>query len=986
MIRIRLLGAIQCQANNEPVVQQYAPRIQQFLAYLLLYRNKPQPRRQVAALFWPDTNEAQARTNLRNLLKQFRAVLPEADQFLHNDGQSLCWRMSPDIALDLVEFDELLDAAESSPFQHKRAALESAIQIYTGELAAGHYNEWLIPEREYYQQRYQQALEELSSLQEAMQEPYTALATAQRLLHSDPLREATYMRLMRLHALCGDRGAALRTYQHCATILVNELGVEPSAETQALYDRLLKRDEIASLPTADTTIPLVGRVNEWLSLQGSWHTVRQGQPFCTLLRGEAGIGKTRLAEQLLGWVGQQGFPAAIAHCYEAAGDLPLAPVVAWLRNSAFQPAIQNLEVPRRADLGRLMPELFPQPMQVPTLVGSDAWQRRRLFEALAAIVVGSGQATLLVLDDIQWCDADTLDWLQFLIHSQPDAPVLLVLTLRDEDLEPHHPFHQLLTYLQRLGIVGSIALQRLAKDETAVLASRLLGHALNANELEQLAQETEGNPLFVVETLRSQITGAAPAALARMQSVINLRLQRLSESARALVNVAAVIGRAFSSDTLLYASQMPEERFSSTLDELWQRTILRTEDANHYDFSHDKIRSGVLEHLSPPTRRLLHQRVARALIATTAYDLDSVSAQVASHFDQGGSNTEAIQYYQRAAQVAQRLGALAESIVALRRALTLLEQQPVTSEREATERTIQLALFPLLLARYGYSAPEVERTLRRAYTLCQYANQPALLFRVLWGLGRFYLVLPNLDAGVEIGEQMLALAHTHTSHHFLLEAHNSLGALHFHRGAFVAAKDHFDAALAIYAPTTHGDHALIYGQDPGIVSHTRLAWTLWFLEQHDAALAQGEQAALLIEQSTHLFSKTFGLAYLAHLAQFAGDTIRAYAYAAPASQLAQTYGFPLLQGMSDQILGWVQIQQGQLEAGQAALETGLELFRSTGAMLGIPYYAYLHADAARICGDTQRARQLLKEGIEVMERTGEYWSAPLLQHVHHQLP
>ena len=156
-----------------------------------------------------------------------------------------------------------------------------------------------------------------------------AIRSAQRLLRHDPLHEATYRRLIRLHALNGDRAGALRVYHTCTTVLQRELDVEPSAATREAYEQLLGAESRPSPAAPATTAfsPLVGREREWAQMLRAWRAVAAGgAPHVVMLRGEAGIGKTRLAEELLQWAARQGIASASARCYAAEGELAYAPV------------------------------------------------------------------------------------------------------------------------------------------------------------------------------------------------------------------------------------------------------------------------------------------------------------------------------------------------------------------------------------------------------------------------------------------------------------------------------------------------------------------------------------------------------------------------------------------------------------------------------------------------------------------------------------
>ena len=241
------------------------------------------------------------------------------------------------------------------------ASLEQAVAVYGGELLPGCYSDWLLAERDRLAQAYGAALEQLAARYEERRDYRQAIGHAQTLLRHDPLHEPAYARLMRLQALNDDRAAALHTYHTCATVLRRELDVEPGPATRELYERLLNvMPQPAAPAQTEAAIPLVGREAEWTQLQQAWRAAA-GRPRLALISGEAGIGKTRLAEALAEWVGRQGIPALTARCYAAGGDLAYAPVVTWLRGHPLAP----LADPWLRELARLLPEILIERPDLP---------------------------------------------------------------------------------------------------------------------------------------------------------------------------------------------------------------------------------------------------------------------------------------------------------------------------------------------------------------------------------------------------------------------------------------------------------------------------------------------------------------------------------------------------------------------------------------------------------------------------------------------
>jgi DNA-binding SARP family transcriptional activator/Tfp pilus assembly protein PilF len=671
------------------------------LAYLILHRNAPRSRTHLAFLFWPDSTEEQAHTNLRHLVYRLRRTLPNADSYLHANKQSLHWNSDVPWTLDVADFERAIAEADQAEQDGNlismRVALEEAVKLYRGDLLLGVYEEWLLSERERLRQQFLGALERLIVLLERERQYQEAIRTAQQLLRVDPLQEATYRSLMRLYAGSGDRAAALRTYHTCVTVLERELAMEPGASTQEAYHRIMQKN-VPSAPLAASTTTLVGiaalvgRTLEWARLQDALQYTLGGHPRMGMLSGEAGIGKTRLAEELMAWVDRQGVVTASAYCYPAEGALAYAPVAAWLRTDVFKPGLAALADTWLIEVARFVPEVKGERPDLPDpgpLL--ENWQRQRLFEALARAILSVRQPLLLLLEDLQWCDRESLEWLHYLLRFDPRAHVLVIGTMRPEEVETSHPVESLLKTLRSREQVAEILLGPLSAVETATLAEHIAGQDLDQQKTTDFYRETEGNPLFIVETLRMSggkfkarehrsrsDPGGVPTTI---QAVIAARLELLSSLGHELANQAAVIGRAFTFQVLAHASRLDEDSLVEGLDELWQRRIIREQGVDAYDFSHDKLREVTYATLSPARRRLLHRRVAEALERVYANNLDTVSGQMAWHYEQAGIVDHAITSYQRAAEVAQRVYANAEALAAYRRALALLEAVPASESQ-----------------------------------------------------------------------------------------------------------------------------------------------------------------------------------------------------------------------------------------------------------------------------------------------------------------
>jgi DNA-binding SARP family transcriptional activator len=238
-LAVQMLGGFRLLYCGEPVADWHMPRLQSLLAYLILHRGISQSRAHLASTFWPESAEAQARTNLRGLVLAMRRALPEADRCLCGDASSLWWCEHAPCVVDVEEFGRTAQASSM-------VGLRRAVELYRGDLLPGCYDEWVLPERDRLRQLYLDALERLVTELEACGDKQSAIAYARRMMSADPLREETYRLLMRLYAAVGDRAQAVRTYQECTTVFQRELAVDPDPATRAVYSSLL----VASVPPA----------------------------------------------------------------------------------------------------------------------------------------------------------------------------------------------------------------------------------------------------------------------------------------------------------------------------------------------------------------------------------------------------------------------------------------------------------------------------------------------------------------------------------------------------------------------------------------------------------------------------------------------------------------------------------------------------------------------------------------------------------------
>ncbi len=477
---------------------------------------------------------------------------------------------------------------------------------------------------------------------------------------------------------------------------------------------------------------------------------------------------------------------------------------------------------------------------------------------------------VLVLDDLQWCDGDTLEWLHFLLRTGRTPGLLVIGTIRPEEVDHAHPAARLLAALRDAGQSTEIDLGPLDAAETAELAASVAGRALRAGVAREIHAETEGNPLFVVETVRAGLAGGEPAAVPatgqarglppKVQAVIAARLDQLSQPARDLASLAATVGRAFNLDVVRASGDATEEALVAGLEELLDRRLIREQPAAGYDFAHDKIREVAYGTLTAARRRLLHRRVAEGLLVTHPQGRNEVAAQVAWHYALAGQPWEAADHYGLAAEDAQRLGANLEAIALLGRGLELLTALPSGTARDDRELGLQTALGASLVATEGYGSSEVGVVYERCRELCERLGRP-LSPPILRALAIAVLAKVRIDECHGLGQQLLEIAERDDDAILRVEGHYVLAMALQLGGEIAAAGVELEAALSFYDRSRSAAHVGLYSQDPAVVCLIRHGVGLWLLGEAETSDRRRADSLTLARELGHPFSLGYALTW-----------------------------------------------------------------------------------------------------------------------------
>ncbi len=869
-LHVRLLGGFQLWLGGETLGTLRSGRARSLLAFLILHADVAHARQRLAFEFWPDSSEAQARTNLRNLVHTLRQAHPAIDASLHVTPATLQWRPTLPTTIDVEQFlgaaEEALHADPDNPAELIERC-RAAADLYGGELLVGDHDEWLLERREDVRDRYRDVLRSLATAMIDSGQAGDAKAVTRELVRVDRFDELGHRLRIEAHHAVGDRAGAVRAYHECVATLERELGVEPCPATIAAYAAVVESPgrDLAERPRSmtRTRAELVGRDQEWKRLVATWRSVEQGLPVVVVVTGEPGIGKTRLVEEFRAFCIREGATVGDARSYATEGDLAYGVVTSWLRSPDILVALGRLRGEQRGDLARLVPDLGS-----PTIIDGldDGERRRHIFDAAVAAIACVPSPTLLIADDAQWSDRVSLEFIHYLVRQRTDAGLFVVLTARREELDSGHPLSVLLDSLALLGRLAEVRLERLSRETTGALCSQLTDSPLVERDLDVLFAETEGNPLFVVEAVRAagDARSDSTALSPRLRAVIDGRFRRLSEIALTVLGAAAVAARPCSAGLLARLCGLDDRALARGLDELWHRGILCETGTDCYEFSHGKLRDAAYDNLSPVMRRAHHAVIAETLAELAGEDPDRVSSQVAVHFEAANRPDEALAWFRRAARNAHRLAAYDEAVRLLEHALALIPSLP-EDIRHVRELELLSSIPPALGGAEGYASTRMHEVHERAAGVAAHLGvelEPTLRRAMVMSA----LCRDDFDGARAAARRLLSQAEAKGDASLAMESHYLMGIVAFWAAKLEEARGHFEIVVGGFDVATRSRHHLVYGHDPQVVCLSRLANSLWFLGDEEAARRTCDAALALAEEVGHTLSRDTAMIFSCLLA------------------------------------------------------------------------------------------------------------------------
>ena len=769
--------------------------------------------------------------------------------------------------------------------------------------------------------------------------------------------------------------------------------------------RVVRARDGAATPRGRT--PLVGRTAELEQLRAAWVRAQRGIGEFVFLSGEAGIGKSRLVQELRDEVGNEDALRIELRCSAYHQSSALHPIIEHLqrilkfrrdessqsRFAKLQQMLRHYRFPRAetlpllADLlslplpdGTAMPALQPQKQKRDTMEMSVDW----MLEDADRLPV------LLICEDLQWADASTLELVQLLLNRSLTSRLLIVLTFRPEFRPPW----------DLPSPATALALTRLDRDGSVALIAKMTGErALPGEVTAQIVTKTDGVPLFVEELTkmvlesglcrevdgRYELTRALPefAIPATIQDSLTARLDRLAP-VREIAQFAAVLGREFSYELIKAIAPFDGNALDDGLKQLVDAELVSQRGVPphaDYRFRHALVRDTAYQSLLKNKRRQLHETAARALEKQFREIAEAQPEIVARHYTEAGVAAAAVSYWLKAGQRAAHRSAYVEAMSHLTNGLGLLDAWPDADDRLAQELALRSVLGPVLIATKGWSAAETHASYARTRDLSAQLGQTPQLFRALSGIVSANVLEGRLQEARELGHQLLILADQMGDPSLTMEAHNSLGITMLYLGAPTLAREHLERAVAIGDTDRSAakSAAALTAQNPGVAARAHLAVPLWMLGYPDQALRSSRKALVLARELAQPFSVAYALLSNALLHSFRREAQAALEMASELIAVCRDRGFSQLwlgSGMS--VFGWSLLQLGRAADGVAQLRAGIEAIRAAGTELVVPYYSGLLADAYASLGQVDAGLQAVQDGLGVVAKTGErLWEAEL---------
>jgi len=1052
MVQFRLLGPLEAQ-DGERRVELGRPKQRVLLAVLLVHANHVVSLDRLVEELWGEEPPPQAAASLQTYVSNLRRAL-EPDRPARAPSRMLVsqppgYRLVVGTGdLDAARFAALAAEGHQLLQAHRPAAaarvLRKGLALWRGPALAEVADEaFAQAERNRLEELRVAALEDRLAADLDLGGHAAAVAELDELADRYRFRERLHGLLMLALYRSGRQAEALQAFAAARRALADELGIDPGRWLRQLETGILRQDpgldwtpppppeeeeeekkkkkKKPGTPTGETSGPddeaspavavsvtqrpqaaadeLVGRDDQLSALDEVLASARGGRGRVTLVAGEPGIGKTRLAEEAARRAAAAGMQVAWGRCHEGDGApafWPWAQVVRQLSAELAPGQLAAMLGPSAARLGQLMPELAEAaPPPGPPPIADLGAARFQLNQAVAGLLhrLAEARPLLVVVDDLHWADVPSLSLLAFLAAELKDARLVVVGTYRDVEVVAGQPLAETLGALAREPVVERISLGGLDPADVA----RLIGRTIGGRPAEPLVRAVHdrcgGNPFFITELLRllqSERGLAAPDATmaARrdipvgVRDVLRRRLARLPEQTRTVLMVAAVAGRGFDLDLIEEVTGLEDDPALDAAEAAVLAGLILEDDraAGRYRFAHALVRETIYEGISRARRVRLHARVVDALVATRGPE-PRPAAEMAYHCWEAApviGAGRALPHLLRAGEQAVTQLAYEAAEQQFARALELAGQQPASPQAADQEIHIAARLGTVRLEVRGFADPDAAAALARARSLAVRAGRRGEPANGRWALFVSHLLRSELEPAQQLGAELVALGSERNDPALLSAGHWQVGTVALYRGDLQEAQHHLEHALAAsrdIAPDVTGDAPV----ELTLLCQAYLGVARAYQGDADAALRLTGQAV----SSTRQHGDPFGLVFLLHCdawaATVAEEVTRVLDSAREAAALVGKHGFRQWGTSAQFFQGWAEARSGDPRSGEQRIRAALAQMDATGTRGFRPFVLGLLAEALLLAGGLGQAADTLRLATEEAGRLGEHLYDPQLR-------
>ena len=753
----------------------------------------------------------------------------------------------------------------------------------------------------------------------------------------------------------------------------------------------------------------VGREKERVELATAFESAAAGRGLLVCVAGEPGIGKTTLVQDFLAGLQASGksFDLAIGRCSQRlAGEEAYLPFLEALENLLRNDSGTTRELRKFAP--SWYAQLFPLSESDPSDAALQAYARattqERVKRELAAFLceITRQHPLILFFDDVHWTDPSTVDLLAHLATRFDSTKILVIVTYRrSELLLLKHPFVRVERDLLARSICREIDVELLfAGDVERYIGLEFLGNCFPREFAGLIHGRTEGNPLFMVDLLRylrdrkvivkaegkqdwhlaqslPELTRDIPQSVS---SVIERKIEQLSDRDREVLTAAAVQGYEFDSAVLARALEAENMEIEEILDRLehvhaFVKRVGEDElsgDAPtvRYRFVHVLYQNALYTSLTPTRRVALSAALARALESLYGERSSAIASQLACLYETARDPNRASDYFLLAAQNAARIFANQEATALSRRGLVQLMRLPDGRGRIRKELDLQVTLAFSLLFTRGYGVQEVQENMARAHELCQSLRDKAQLFPILFGLWLYYIGAPELQPARRTAEHLLDIARGANDPTLLLGSNMALGISLLHQGEVAAAHQQLEEMFKYYDPAEHRHYVEVYRMAPVINGLSETIRTLWLLGYPDQAGRRSEETLALARKLSNPPSLGFALLFAAFLFQNLHQPEEARQITEECIAVCNKHGVAQEGAWIMFVHGWALAELGQFEEGVSQIRAAADAQLSTGGQIGRPQFISLLAEVYWHVGQAEEGLTAVEDGLATSKRTG----------------